>query len=189
MTSWKVALNIPEDVILFPVRLLAIRLTLIGGFAFLLMLLTVNLLARRLAAPLKRLTVAAADVEANDYDAAELDDLTVHSGELGLLARGFQRMIREVDARQQRLKEAEEALRQSERHFRSLIEHASDVITILDKSGIVQYESPSIQRALGYAPEELVGRRFFEYVHPQDMAMFVNAFAAAPAKGQGAAHR
>jgi len=186
MTGWKIALNIPEAVILLPVRLLAIRVTAIGALAFLLMLLTVNMLARRLAAPLKRLTRAAADVEANDYDAAELDDLAAHPGELGMLAGGFQRMVREVDARQQRLKEAEEALRQSEQHFRSLIEHASDVITILDKSGMVLYESPSIQRALGYAPEELVGRRFFEYIHPQDMAMFVAAFAAAPPKGQAA---
>jgi PAS domain S-box-containing protein len=186
MTGWKIALNVPEALILFPVRVLAIRVTLIGALAFLLMIFTVNMLARRLAQPVKRLTAAAANVEANDYDATELDDIAASPGELGQLARGFQRMVSEVEARQKRLKQAEEALRQSEQHFRSLIEHASDVITILDKSGIVLYESPSIQRALGYAPEELVGRRFFEYIHPQDMAMFVAAFSAAPPKGQAA---
>lgn len=187
MTGWKIALNVPEAFILLPVRVLAIRVTLIGALAFVLMILTVNMMARRLAQPVKKLTAAAANVEANDYNPAELDDIAAHPGELGQLARGFQRMVSEVDARQKRLKEAEEALRQSEQHFRSLIEHASDMITILDKTGVVLYESPSIQSVLGYSPEELFGRRFVEYIHPQDMAMFVAALAASPAKGETAA--
>ena len=33
-----------------------------------------------------------------------------------------------------------------------------------------------------YAPEDLVGKRFFEYIHPEDMAMFVAAFADSPKK-------
>jgi PAS domain S-box-containing protein len=187
LTGWKVALNVPEDSILLPVRTLAIRVTLIGALAFILMILTVTMVARRLAEPVKKLTAAAARVEAEDYEGVELDDIARHRDELGQLARGFQRMVREVDARQQRLKQAEEALRHSERHFRSLIEHASDVITVLDKNGIVLYESPSLERALGYKPEDLIGKRFFEYVHPQDMTMFVAAFNAAPRKGDPAA--
>jgi two-component system, sensor histidine kinase and response regulator len=62
---------------------------------------------------------------------------------------------------------AEWALRASERRFRSLIEHGSDVITILDRDGIIRYESPSIER-LGYTPDELIGTRALDYVHPED---------------------
>jgi PAS domain S-box-containing protein len=184
--GWKAALSVPEAAILLPLKSLSVSMTLIGALAFLLMVTTVTLVAQRLAEPVKKLTAAAANVEADDYRAVMLDDVAGLTGEIGQLARGFQRMVREVDARQQHLKLAEEAQRRSEQHFRSLIEHASDVITVLDQAGIVQYESPSLERALGYTPEELVGNRFVEYIHPQDMAMFVAALGSAMSK-QGAA--
>ena len=63
---------------------------------------------------------------------------------------------------------AENALRQNEERFRSLIERGSDVITIVDASGIVRYDSPSIERVLGYPPEERVGREAGRYLHPDD---------------------
>ena len=141
--GWKAALSVPEAAILLPLSHLALSMTLIGFLAFLLMVTTVTLVAQRMAEPVKKLTAAAANVEADDYRAVMLDDVAAITGEIGQLARGFQRMVLEVEARQQRMKQAEEAQRRSEQHFRSLIEHASDVITLLDKSGIVQYESPS----------------------------------------------
>ena len=42
------------------------------------------------------------------------------------------------------------ALQRGEQYFRSLIENASDVITILNDDGIVRYDSPSVTRVLGY---------------------------------------
>ena len=178
VTGWKVALSVPEAFVLLPLRVLSIRVALIGALAFLLMSLIVNAAARRLAGPVKQLTSAAARVEANDYRAGILDDVAARpeGDEIGQLARGFQSMVREVEAREQRLKLAEEALSRSERHFRSLIEHASDVITVLDPSGVVLYESPSLERALGYAPRDLIGRRFVEFLHPRDMGPFVTGF-------------
>src|SRR5579884_1852288 len=53
---------------------------------------------------------------------------------------------------------AERALQNSELLFRSVVEQASDIISIFDLQGIVRYESPSILRLLGYHPEEMVGR-------------------------------
>ena len=43
---------------------------------------------------------------------------------------------------------AQKALQRSEEHFRSLIEHTSDIITIVDESGVVLYGSPSVERVL-----------------------------------------
>ncbi len=44
--------------------------------------------------------------------------------------------------------------RKSETRFRSLVAHASDLITVLDAEGVVNYQSPSIERVLGYTVEE-----------------------------------
>ena len=50
--------------------------------------------------------------------------------------------------------------RQSEARFRSLVAHSSDLITVLDADGIVTYQSPSIERVLGYRVDEVEGKRF-----------------------------
>ncbi len=65
---------------------------------------------------------------------------------------------------------AERALRESEQRFRSLIENATDTITVLSADGQIQYESPSLERVLGYAPEAMIGRNVFEFVHVDDHA-------------------
>jgi diguanylate cyclase (GGDEF)-like protein/PAS domain S-box-containing protein len=46
----------------------------------------------------------------------------------------------------------------SEQRFAALVQHSSDVVTIVDAEGIVQYQSASSQRVFGYAPEDLMGR-------------------------------
>ncbi len=66
-------------------------------------------------------------------------------------------------------KRAEEALRRSEERFRSLIENALDIITIMDADGTIHYESHSVEKVLGYSPAELIGENFFAYIHPDDL--------------------
>ncbi len=48
----------------------------------------------------------------------------------------------------------------SEARFRSLVAHSSDLITVLDKDGVVTYQSPSIERVLGYSVEDIEGQSF-----------------------------
>ena len=50
--------------------------------------------------------------------------------------------------------------RQSEARFRSLVAHASDLITVLDADGTVTYQSPSVERLLGYRVDEIEGSEF-----------------------------
>ncbi len=76
-------------------------------------------------------------------------------------------------------KQTEEALRYSEKRFRSLVQYASDIVTVLDADGTVRYQSPSIERILGYGQEELVGKNVFDYVHPEDRERVWDAFADA----------
>jgi PAS domain S-box-containing protein len=65
-------------------------------------------------------------------------------------------------------KRMESALRKSEEHFRSLTENALDLISVIDLNRNIRYQSPSSERALGYTPEQLVGKSIFDFVHPDD---------------------
>ena len=56
-----------------------------------------------------------------------------------------------------------------ERWFRSLVQHPSDVVMILEAGGNVRYVSPAVERVLGYQPEDLVGTLAFDHVHPEDI--------------------
>jgi diguanylate cyclase (GGDEF)-like protein/PAS domain S-box-containing protein len=58
--------------------------------------------------------------------------------------------------------------RQSEARFRSLVAHSSDLITVLDAHGIVTYQSPSVERVLGYRVDEIEGRDFARLLAESD---------------------
>ncbi|MFP4394045.1 MAG: PAS domain S-box protein [Anaerolineales bacterium] len=77
---------------------------------------------------------------------------------------GMISIIRNVTDREQ----AKQALIQREKRFRSLVQNASDLIVIVDDQAIIQYISPSSQRILGYAPDELIGQHSFDFIHPND---------------------
>ena len=65
-------------------------------------------------------------------------------------------------------KRAEEALQSRERHFRALIDNSSDIITLFDVNGQFLYVSPSVERVLGYRPEDLRGTSIFRRLHRDD---------------------
>jgi PAS domain S-box-containing protein len=76
-------------------------------------------------------------------------------------------------------KRAVNRLRQSEERFRRLIEHAMDLIWVLDAgTGAILYGSPSTARILGYAHEDLIGQDIFTYVHPEDQPSTREVFDA-----------
>ncbi len=75
-------------------------------------------------------------------------------------------------------KHAEAAVARSERHFRSLIENALDMITILNADATIRYESPSVTRILGYAANEITGHSIFGFVHPTERHRLMETFHA-----------
>jgi PAS domain S-box-containing protein len=124
---------------------------------------------RRIAAPLRRLTRYANALAATDsLDVPQAPPAADPSGEVGQLTLAFHHMIAAVAAREQRLKQAEETLRRSEEHFRSLTENVSDVILTLDEDLVVRYVSPSLTRVLGFEPEHWLGRAFPDLVPAAD---------------------
>ena len=65
---------------------------------------------------------------------------------------------------------AEASLRQAERRLAVLVEKTHDVITVLSKTAVIEYQSAACQRLTGFSPAELLGRNVFDLVHPDDVA-------------------
>ncbi len=65
--------------------------------------------------------------------------------------------------------------------FHALVRNATDVVTVVDSTGIVRYQSVSVERVLGFRFSELVGTRLADLVHPDDRSdMAARMAAAAP---------
>jgi diguanylate cyclase (GGDEF)-like protein/PAS domain S-box-containing protein len=56
----------------------------------------------------------------------------------------------------------------SEARLSSLVRHSSDLITVLGASGEIVYQSPSVERILGYTADELTGTRFARLIASED---------------------
>ena len=78
-------------------------------------------------------------------------------------------------------KQAEQAMRESERKFRSITEQISEVVFVNNSIGEVSYVSPVVEKITGYKPDELLGHSFFEYLAeeeiPRATAIFTDAMS------------
>ncbi|MCF8096141.1 MAG: PAS domain S-box protein [Desulfobacteraceae bacterium] len=59
--------------------------------------------------------------------------------------------------------------RQEAEKYRQLIENLNEVLYMLDLDARVTYVSPNIKNIAGYSPEEIIGRNFIDFVHPEDL--------------------
>ena len=82
-------------------------------------------------------------------------------------------------------KQVEETIRQSEALKRKMFANIGDVIVIIDKDGINRYKSPNIEKLFGWKPEELVGKRIRENIHPEDLASQRDFFKALMGQANG----
>ena len=65
-------------------------------------------------------------------------------------------------------RKVKEALMHSEKRFRALIEKNSDGIALTNSDRNIIYISPSIRSILGYEPEELIGTKSYDLLHPEE---------------------
>jgi len=88
---------------------------------------------------------------------------------------GFKGITRDITQR----KIMEEILQKSEDYFREITENSSDVIIITESNGNIKYCSRSVERCLGYKPEELTGKNAFNFIYADDLPRAANDYSKA----------
>lgn len=66
-------------------------------------------------------------------------------------------------------KRVEDEMRKNEVRFYSLIRHSSDIILVIYSEGIIRFISPSVERILGYSPDEVTSKSVFGCLHPEEL--------------------
>jgi len=66
------------------------------------------------------------------------------------------------------------AVAASEARFRSLIEHAADLVIVIDDGGIVRDAGGSVERILGISPDDAVGATLGDLIHKDDLPRFAD---------------
>jgi PAS domain S-box-containing protein len=70
-------------------------------------------------------------------------------------------------------------LQQNETWFQTIIRHSDEIITLLNRDGVIIYSSPPIQPMLGYKPAGMTGKKFMDYIHPDDVSAAKQEFSMA----------
>jgi len=71
-----------------------------------------------------------------------------------------------------------------EEQYRLLIENSHDIIYTLTSDGVFTYVSPSWTELLGHHPEEVIGKSFQPFIHPDDLMVCIQSLQRAIKKGE-----
>jgi diguanylate cyclase (GGDEF)-like protein/PAS domain S-box-containing protein len=84
------------------------------------------------------------------------------------LVRGYEEAFAQMSRRQAELAERVE-------RYAFVEMHNEDVVMQVDALGCIRYVSPSVQAQLGYTPEELLGTRILDKLHPDELSGWIDA--------------
>jgi len=93
---------------------------------------------------------------------------------------GFRGLSRDITEQ----KRVEEALRQSEERYRTILDEMQDDYFEVDLAGNYTFVNEANARQLGYPKEELIGMNYRVYIHPDDVENVYKTFNQVYRKGQ-----
>jgi diguanylate cyclase (GGDEF)-like protein/PAS domain S-box-containing protein len=65
---------------------------------------------------------------------------------------------------------------QSEQWLRAAVQNSSDIVMIFEADATIRYVSRAAKRVLGYRSDDLIGTRFLDYIHPEDLEYISKSF-------------
>src|SRR5919108_5736527 len=72
----------------------------------------------------------------------------------------------------------------SQARFAAFVRHSSDVVTLVDDTNVIRYQSPAVSRVFGYSPTENLGVDLRELLHPEDRRRVFSLILSAAEEGR-----
>ena len=91
-------------------------------------------------------------------------------------AEEMQATQEELQRTNQQLEEQINEVERTQKRMASLLENASEVITIYEEDGHIRYISPSVERIFGYSQQDMIGHSDKEYIKSEGVAVFEEMF-------------
>ena len=121
------------------------------------------------------------NINVNDRTRRLLQESQRMSSELQAHQMELQENAIEMEKTQEELQESNQKLEiqirnvnNAQKRMHTLLENASEVITIYEEDGTIRYISPSVERILGYTQEEMVGINDIKYVDEKEQEVVRN---------------
>jgi two-component system sensor histidine kinase UhpB len=83
-------------------------------------------------------------------------------------------IFRALEEKRVRLEQgrAQQSVQEGEHLVRLITENTTELVLIVKRTGRILYASPSHQRVVGYTADQLLGKRLFGFVHPDDRSAY-----------------
>ncbi|MDF9799811.1 PAS domain S-box-containing protein [Catalinimonas alkaloidigena] len=91
-------------------------------------------------------------------------------------AEEMQATQEELQRSNQQLEEQVNEVERTQKRMASLLENASEVITIYEENGNIRYISPSVERIFGYSQQEMIGQSDLQYIKTDGVEVFSQMF-------------
>jgi len=105
--------------------------------------------------------------------------------DVNIIVSHFNDMAGRIHRKNQKQKQAEEALRKSEDKYRTIAETTADWIWEIDRAGRHKYSNPEVKTLLGYQADEIIGQSALSFLHEQDRKIVKEALPRLIAEKRG----
>ena len=187
-TPWAVWVEFPRSLIVAPARVFLRRMILVTLIVVVIGALLTWQVTVWITRPLHELVKAAEDVAGGAYARRVAGS---RGDEIGRVGRAFNAMVADIQDTHHQLEthalersRTLEALRESEAHYRAIVEVALDCIITIDATGRVLEFNPAAEKTFGYRKADVMGRDIAEFLPPAQRDVHRSALARYAASGE-----